>query len=250
MFETTVMESMEMVARARFAAFWSRFDERVAKYDLLQHPFYQAWSRGELSTGDLRAYAAEYWHHVAAFPTYLSRLHAVLPEGELRREVLRNLAEEEGVDRVNGRSHSELWMDFAKGMGASDGEVRGFTVQREMTCLLETFRGLMNRASGGGCGVAAALAGLYAYESQVPEIAATKADGLSSHYGADDSTAQYFTVHRTADVRHAAVWRGLIEAQIEAVPGAEEAALKGGECAAKALWAALDGIERVRLAAA
>jgi len=238
---------IETNVKPRFAAFWSRFDERVARYDLLTHPFYQAWSKGELTQDDLRAYGAEYWHHVSAFPTYLSKLHAVLPDGDLRREVLRNLAEEEGVDRAEARPHSDLWMDFALGMGATRDEVRTFEVQAEMTCLLETYRGLMARAAGGGSGVAAALAGLYAYESKVPAIAVTKADGLAGHYGADDATAKYFTVHQTADVRHAAVWRGLIEEQIASVPGAEEAAIKAGECAAKALWLALDGIERRRM---
>jgi len=247
MSETTMIESSGTSVKPQFAAFWSRFEERVARYDLLTHPFYQAWSKGELTRDDLRAYGAEYWHHVAAFPAYLSKLHGVLPEGQLRREVAKNLAEEEGVDREDGRSHSELWMDFATGMGASRDEVRDFEVQREMNCLLETFRGLMARAAGGGCGVAAALAGLYAYESKVPAIAVTKADGLTGHYGADAGTAKYFTVHQTADVLHAQVWRGLIEEQIATVPGAEEAALKGGECAAKALWAALDGIERRRM---
>lgn len=247
MSETTTIERNETSEKPEFAAFWSRFEERVARYDLLTHPFYQAWSKGELTREDLRAYGAEYWHHVAAFPAYLSKLHSVLPEGELRREVLRNLAEEEGVDRADGRSHSELWMDFVTGMGATREEVRQFDVQPEMVRLMETFRGLMARAAGGGCGVSAALAGLYAYESKVPAIAETKADGLTGHYGADADTAKYFTVHQTADVQHAAVWRGLIEAEIAAVPGADEAALKAGECAAKALWEALDGIERRRM---
>jgi pyrroloquinoline-quinone synthase len=249
MSEIMMLEKVEAAVRPQFVEFWNRFNERVARYDLLTHPFYQAWSRGELTPEDLRAYAAEYWHHVAAFPTYLSRLHSVLPDGELRRDVLRNLAEEEGIDCEDGRAHSELWMDFAMGMGASRDEVRNYTVQPEMNCLLETFRGLMCRASGGGGGVAAAVAGLYAYESQVPGIAATKADGLMEHYGSNDGTAKYFTVHRAADVRHAAVWRGLVEEQLVAEAGAEEAALNGGECAAKALWKALDGIERRRMAA-
>jgi pyrroloquinoline-quinone synthase len=99
------------------AGFWSRFEERVAPYNLLQHPFYQAWSKGELAREDLREYAAEYWHHVSAFPTYLSALHSRLPDGEMRREVLRNLTEEEGVDAATARPHSDLWMDFAAGMG-------------------------------------------------------------------------------------------------------------------------------------
>src|ERR1700722_8064504 len=27
--------------------FWSRFESRTSPYNLLEHPFYQAWSRGE-----------------------------------------------------------------------------------------------------------------------------------------------------------------------------------------------------------
>ena len=37
------------------AEFWSRFEERVAPFNLLQHPFYQAWSKGELTREDLRS---------------------------------------------------------------------------------------------------------------------------------------------------------------------------------------------------
>src|ERR1700674_1191498 len=104
------------------AGFWSRFEERVAPFDLLQHPFYQAWSNGELTREDLREYGAEYWHHVSAFPAYLSALHSQLPDGRLRRLVLENLADEEGLE--DGAPHSDLWMDFARGMGAHAEEVR------------------------------------------------------------------------------------------------------------------------------
>src|ERR1700726_5342931 len=86
------------------AGFWSRFEERVAPFNLLQHPFYQAWSKGELTREDLREYAAEYWHHVSAFPTYLSALHSRLDDTSLRRTVLENLIDEEGMP--SGRPHS------------------------------------------------------------------------------------------------------------------------------------------------
>src|SRR5277367_4251756 len=122
------------------AGFWGRFEERVAPFNLLQHPFYQAWSKGELTREDLAAYAAEYWHHVSAFPTYLSALHSRLPDGETRREVLRNLCDEEGTDTAQGRPHSELWMDFAKGMGASRNAVLGHAMQPETQALIATFR--------------------------------------------------------------------------------------------------------------
>jgi pyrroloquinoline-quinone synthase len=224
-------------------AFWIRFEERVAPYNLLTHPFYQAWSRGDLTRDDLRAYAAEYWHHVSAFPTYLSALHSRLPDAELRREVLRNLAEEEGTDSPSARPHSNLWMDFAEGMGATRSAVESHTVQPEMTALLATFRSAMQEPTP-----AAAFAALYAYESKVPAIAVTKAEGLAEHYDADAATARYFTLHQTADVAHASIWRDLIDKQIALDPTAAEAALASGERAARALWTALDGVERERLA--
>jgi pyrroloquinoline-quinone synthase len=70
---------------------------------------------------------------------------------------------------------------------------------------------------------------------------------LTNCYGADAKTNRYFTLHQTADVHHAQVWMGLIEQQLAGNPAAEEAALAAAERAAKALWAALDGVERTRL---
>jgi pyrroloquinoline-quinone synthase len=226
----------------RNAEFWSRFEERVAPFNLLQHPFYQAWSKGELTREDLREYAAEYWHHVSAFPTYLSALHSRLPDGEMRREVLRNLAEEEGVDAATARPHSELWMDFAAGMGATRDEVVGRAVQPEMTALMATFRELMQKETA-----SPAMAALYAYESKVPAIARTKAEGLAKHYATEGAAARYFSLHQTADVAHASVWRELIDKDLAVSPESEEVALAAGERAAKALWVALDGVERRRL---
>jgi hypothetical protein len=101
--------------------FFQELDARIAPFDLLCHPFYKAWSAGELSRADLREYARDYFHHVSAFPTYLAELSVRLEESELRRAVLSNLADEKGCDDATGnnREHAELWLDFAEGMGAS-----------------------------------------------------------------------------------------------------------------------------------
>ena len=72
------------------------------------------------------------------------------------------------------------------------------------------------------------MAALYAYESKVPAIATTKADGLAAHYGTEGVAARYFTLHQTADVAHASVWRELIDKELDASPEAEEAALVAG----------------------
>ena len=221
-------------------AFWTEFSERTSKFNLLQHPFYQAWSKGELTREDLREYAAEYWHHVSAFPTYLSALHSGLPDGELRRTVLTNLVDEEGLER-GGRAHSDLWMDFAEGMGGARADVEGRAVNAETKALVAGFREMMQAEP------ASAMAALYAYESRVPEIAATKADGLEKHYGADAKAMKYFKLHETADVLHSSVWKSEMDTLIAA--GADrEAALAAGERAAEMLWTALDGVERERMA--
>ena len=225
-------------------AFFSLLDERIHKYDLLCHPFYQAWSAGKLTRDDLREYAEDYFHHVEAFPTYLAELGIRLEEGELRRAVLANLTDEKGGENSFGepeRAHSELWLDFVEGMDGS--RIPKRKPVREMRELVCWFHGVASEGT-----VEEALAAFYAYESQVPRIAKEKDRGLREWYGADKQTRAYFTLHTTADVVHSQVWRTQLEKRIKANPETAEKALAAAEGAAKALWKALDGIEARRQA--
>jgi pyrroloquinoline-quinone synthase len=222
--------------------FFDKLEAKIAPFNLLKHPFYQAWSAGELTRTDLREYAAEYWHMVSAFPTYLSALHAKLPDSKLRRTVLKNLLDEEGIGSRAGRPHSDLWMDFAKGMGADSAEVIERSINPETHALIETFRKMMHQHP------AEALAALYAYESRVPEIARTKAEGLAAYYGADDTTRRYFTLHEKADTFHAKVWRDALAEQTGGDAETEAMACEAAETVSRALWSSLDRVERQRLA--
>jgi len=229
--------------------FFEQLSTRIAKYDLLCHPFYQAWSAGELTREDLQAYARDYYHHVEAFPIYLAELGIRLDESELRRAILANMADEKGMADASGQTfkpHSELWLDFAEGMGAKR-EMRGHTPIPEITRLISFFHGVASEGTP-----EEALAAFYAYESQVPKVAREKARGLREMYGADEGVTAYFTLHTTADVYHSQVWRQQLEKRLSANPQAAEKALAAGENAAKALWHALDGIEmrRTKMAAA
>jgi len=227
--------------------FFREMDARIAKYDLLCHPFYKAWTAGRLSAEDLREYARDYYHHVEAFPTYLAELGIRLTEGELRRAVLANMEDELGGETVFGdreRSHAELWLDFAEGMGALR-NMQGHTPIPEVHELTNYFHCM---ASWGTA--EEALAAFYAYESQVPRVAKEKARGLRDRYGAGEKTCNYFTLHTTADVYHSQVWRQQLAKRLEADPQAAEKALAAAEGAARALWHALDGIEARRAARA
>jgi pyrroloquinoline-quinone synthase len=225
--------------------FLAALDERIRKYDLLCHPFYKAWSAGELTGDDLRQYAEDYYRHVQAFPGYLAQLGIRLEEGEVRRAVLANMTDENGGETAFGEpgaSHAELWLDFVEGMGGR----RGTTSQpvKEVRELVKSFQ----KVAGEGT-PEEALAAFYAYESQVPRIAIEKDRGLRDLYGASAKTRNYFTLHATADVYHSEVWRKLLQQSIEAKPETAERALAAGENAAKALWTALDGIEARRVMA-
>jgi pyrroloquinoline-quinone synthase len=228
------------------AAFLHELEARIAKYDLLCHPFYKAWSAGELTRDDLREYAQDYFPHVEAFPAYLAQLAVRLEDGELRKNILANMADEKGSHdaRPDATPHSDMWLDFAEGMGASRDQ-RGHKTVPAMKKLISFF----DRVSATGS-VEQALAAFYAYESQVPRIAKEKARGLKELYGADAKTYSYFTLHETADLYHSQVWRDQLVARIEANQDTAQAALDSAETAAKALWSALDGIYEKRMALA
>ena len=67
------------------AEFFEQLDARIGKYDLLGHPFYKAWSAGQLTRDDLREYAQDYYPHVEAFPSYLAALGRRLEDGACPR---------------------------------------------------------------------------------------------------------------------------------------------------------------------
>ncbi|MGA8271279.1 MAG: iron-containing redox enzyme family protein [Candidatus Sulfotelmatobacter sp.] len=227
--------------------FFEQLDAAIAKYDLLCHPFYRSWAAGELTRDDLREYARNYYHHVEAFPSYLAELAVRLDEGELRRAVLANMCDEQGKSggaESDSGPHSELWLDFAEGMGATR-DMRGHSPVPEIRDLMRHFQ---NVASDGT--PEQALAAFYAYESQVPRVAKEKERGLRGMYGAHDKTCGYFALHATADIYHAQVWREQLEKCVVANPDAADAALHAAENTARMLWQALDGIEAARMAQA
>jgi len=217
--------------------FWLNVEQELARHDLLQHPFYQAWSAGKLTIGDLKFYAQQYFHQVSAFPSYLTALHSRLPDGPVRRDLLANAFDEECA----GTPHSEMWLRFLEAVGGSGSESSAGEALPEVSDLVQTFRKLAAEAP-----VAAAFGALFAYESQVPRIAAEKERGLRKHYGADDRACSYFTLHKTADVHHSGVWRKILSALVRQDERNAEQALEGISRAARALWMALDGIERER----
>ena len=226
------------------AEFFAQLEASIARFDLLCHPFYRAWAAGELTRDDIREYARQYYHHVEAFPCYLAELALRLDESDLRRAVLANMCDEKGTEggsREDSLPHSELWLDFAEGMGAAR-DMRWHLPVAEVRELIRHFHHVASEGTP-----EEALAGFYAYESQVPRVAREKERGLREMYGADDKTCGYFSLHATADVYHSNVWRKQLEKRLAANSQAADAALDAAETTARMLWQALDGIEAARM---
>jgi pyrroloquinoline-quinone synthase len=190
---------------------YARIDEARQRWDVLTHPFYERWERGDLSREELAFYAGEYRHAVVA----LARAAAASGDEEHAREEA---------------DHVGLWDDFAAALQAPlDREPTTETVD----CVAawspdERFE---------------ALAVLYAIESAQPAISRTKLASLVEHYGfeADDPAAEYFRLHAERDIEHA---RAAREALADAPPADVVAVAAAAERALEANWRLLDGISR------
>ena len=184
-----------------------KIDNDIAEKHLLKHPFYLAWTRGELSKEALTDYAKQYYHHVAAFPTYLSAVHAKCDDQPARKQILANLIDEE----AGSPNHPDLWKEFAAGLGIEEIELANTAKQPETTSLIDTFRSVCREHS-----TAEGVAALYAYESQIPKICESKIDGLRKYYGfTDPRHYRYFSVHIEADKEHAVAERAMLGASID-----------------------------------
>src|ERR1051325_425863 len=200
-----------------------KIDNDVAEKHLLKHPFYLAWARGALSRDALADYARQYYHHVAAFPTYLSAVHAKCEDQPTRKQILANLIDEE----AGSPNHPELWKRFANAQE-----------EPETKNLIEAFRSICGNGS-----TAEGMAALYAYESQIPAICESKIDGLKKHYAfTDPKYYEYFSVHIEADREHSAaeqqlLGRHVVDQSFESVRASVNRVLD-------ALWEMLSGVCR------
>ncbi|MDE2511880.1 MAG: CADD family putative folate metabolism protein [Elusimicrobia bacterium] len=216
---------------------WSDIEAVLEAKSLLKHPFYQAWTAGQLTREDLAHYAQQYYRQEARFPRYVSAVHSNCPDQKTRQMLLENLNHEEaGPD-----NHPELWLRFAGSVGADRASVLGAQAHAGTDACVATF----DRLSRGSWQTG--LAALYAYEAQQPAVAKTKIEGLKSKYALDSSDALgFFQVHESMDAWHSAEEKNVLLAEMARDPklGAEIKSAVSDAC--DALNALLDGVCEAR----
>ncbi len=185
-----------------------QLDTVLEKWNLLKHPFYQAWSAGTLPVDALQVYAREYGNFIATLPLGWETLNDA------------ETADEE-------REHAEMWTDFTAALGSFSADAS----LPQTSNLVRSSRTLFAAR-------ASALGAMYAFEAQQPATAQSKLDGLKTHYKLPQGVEPYFEVHANNGHESEKLLR-----MLEALPAAEQAeALAACDKMAASLWDALTGI--------
>jgi len=208
-------------------------DREVNGRHMLNHPFYQRWSAGELTRGELEEYSRQYYPYTLAFPTFVSAMHAHTDDIAIRQYLLENLIEEER----GPENHPELWLRLCDAPGVDCDDVTATTANAATTALIASMRDLARSEK-----LHEGLAALYAYESQIPAVAKATIDGLAAWYGITaPRDIAFFSVHMTADVQHSQTARELLEALCDTPEKCEEAR-QAAEQTVNALYRFLDAV--------
>ena len=92
--------------------FSKRLNRKLDEFHLLKHPFYKSWNEGKLNREIIKDYAEQYFHHVKAFPRYISATHSICHDIEKRKILLENLQDEEKKEQSTqscGKILLSLW---------------------------------------------------------------------------------------------------------------------------------------------
>ena len=208
-----------------------RLDAAIAAKNLLNHPFYIRIGRPANSPARLSSCTPPSITATSKLSPRTCASWQPAPTAACARSWKKILLKK----KIPDGSHPKLWRDFAAALGVQEDDIKFCPALPGTQAVVQTYREICGDRS-----VAEAVAALYAYESQVPEIATTKIEGLRTFYGINTPEAlAYFTVHEAADKAHRAAWRSWLEQN--AGDNTDEIMATTGQ-ALDALWGALDAV--------
>ncbi len=182
-----------------------RIDSEIEKRSLLRHPFYRMWSEGKLTTDHLRGYSMEYFQLVKAIPKFVENI-AHMAEQDHRLTTTIKASIDDNVREE--AEHIKPWTKFASALGILRNDLITYTGTPKTNEAIAKMAMLVTSYSS----FEEAVAMMYAFEMELPKISKSKIDGLKKFYNIDTPAAlNYFHIHEEADIRHAQVWRQILE---------------------------------------
>lgn len=177
------------------------------KFKLLDHPFYQNWSRGEVTQLQLANYAYSYYQFIQQIPLFWLQVVIGL---NAKNENTKQLILEE-------LEHIILWEKF---MGKLP-RVNSLS----MNDVIESFKDMNDSEL---------LGAIHSFEIQQPEVAKTKMEGLIKHYRFSPEETQYFQKHLSEE-NHIKIGKSIAENRAN-----KEDFIKGFDKGAKIIFESLN----------
>lgn len=144
-----------------------------SQFRLLEHPFYQQWTKGEITQEQLSCYARSYFDFIKMMPVFWENAVKGL-----------NAESRESADVINDeRLHIELWREFMAKFDGND--------YKDMNDVVGEFMSMSPSKL---------LGAVHAFEEQQPEVAKSKAEGLVRYYGFGSDETKYFDEHLKEEI--------------------------------------------------
>lgn len=200
------------------------------------NPIVSGVADGTLPREVVRQYAVSIAAMADAFPRRISAVLSICDDLEVRRSLLGNLLEEEGVVEIvhelgvridHERRHSTVARRFARGAGATDAEVQSLQIPAS-----RWFADAIRNENWIGAFSYFAIG----FEANVPATFRALVDPLIANYGFTRDDLEFLYEHFTADERHGIESAHLIARAAYDQPRRQRA-LEGARRGGAAWWA-------------
>lgn len=176
-------------------------DDQISKRSLLNHRFYILWREGKLTINHLRSYSKEYFQLVKAVPELVDNIHENLENYDPRNQYVKAVKN----TQYEEYQHIEPWIKFAQSLGIEKQELLEYEGNNEVNLAIENLKESCLSSIVEGAST------MYSFEKELPQISKAKIEGLKKFYNIfSDEDITYFTIHQTADIEHARLWKTLL----------------------------------------
>jgi pyrroloquinoline-quinone synthase len=201
-------------------------DEAIVASNPAAEPLLHGLREGKLTRDDLRTFATQYFHLVDSLPRFVSTVHSVSMDANIRRTLLNVLVPLES----SPPSISDLWLQTCAALGLFSDSVRASEPTASTAACLGDFEYLCHSGSVEG------VAALYAWMSRMPHVYRVEQAALAEHYDlASGPGVQFFEAMSFQAHSHSRALRAALTVLLDQHPEAHANAMDAASSAITAV---------------